>query len=293
MNNKLIKLPLLLTLFFPLWGCESSSKPPIAVNSPLDPLLLTSPLPSPISSPTPPRVVDFVITTSLTSPQDLKVKNGEFINKGQIVSQNSLKYQALAQKYQEIEAKLQQKMLPIPLPTLDIKRQEAELAKAKIFVAQAKQNSQQIQATLRFKDPALSEALDRDKVQQMRALETQQKFAEQKIVELTKDIKTAQENYLSAISNQKKAEQKRQEDVKLLLTEMQQIKQQVKTLFTVSPVSGQISQIQVKKDKNKALTAKISIKPAESLNTVTLPPPPPVPNVNPLPQPISGANKPR
>jgi DNA repair exonuclease SbcCD ATPase subunit len=220
---------------------------------------------------------------TLNSPQDLQVQTGDLITKGQIVSRNTLKYQELLQKEKQLESQLKEKAVPLTPPQIkiDIRKQEAALNQAKLTVAQSQQQYQQLNESLRFKTMALAEALDREKVEQMKVLEQQKREAEQKIATLTNEIKTAQEQYASQVKNYRQAEQTRQQEIKGLMAQIQGIKQQLKRLPIVAPVSGIVTKIEYTDQTNQALTAKIVVKP--SMESETSLPIIPLPNVSPVP----------
>ncbi|MGK7932450.1 MAG: hypothetical protein AB4041_13595 [Microcystaceae cyanobacterium] len=296
MCDRFLKLSLCFSLSLGLWGCESLPKSPLSFKSEPAPSPFLSPsfldsltLSSPLVSPTPSPIADFVITLTLTSPQDLQVQTGDLITKGQVLSRNNLKYQELLQKQQQLDSQLRQKVIPLTPPQMkiDIRKQEAALKQAQLIVAQSQQKHQQIKESLRFKTMALAEALDAEKVQQMNLLEQQKREAEQKIATLTNEIQTAQEQYISATASHQQAEQIRQQEIKQLLSQIQEVKQQLKRLPIVAPISGNITKIEYKDQTNQTLTAKVVVKPTlestTSLPIVPLPSLSPVPTLNNLP----------
>lgn len=155
-------------------------------SSPLSPLSSPSPL-----SPTTPGAGRLVkINISVTSPEDLKVREGDTVSAGQVLADRDKERARLSAAKQQIELSLQKieqaellsppKPLPVPevaeLPPISYKEEEAAISAAELALEQAQRNYELAMQTTPFiKQQATVEMAEAKVTAQGREVDLQQR----------------------------------------------------------------------------------------------------------------------
>ncbi len=119
------------------------------------------------------------ITVTLTSPEDLKVKEGQRIKQGDVISDRTQARQKLEAKKKQLEIAVEQMSLPItaaaPLPPPNYEVEMAAVKKAKFNLEQAEAAYANYPES-KFLDPFLSEIHEPERIKELAQLK-ERKFA--------------------------------------------------------------------------------------------------------------------
>lgn len=230
-------------------------------SSPPQSLLL-----SPINSPSTSH--HHKITVTLTSLSDLKIKVGDLLKPGTIISDHPQERQEIAAKQQQIEAKIIQVSLPIsPIPPLvpqDLASEEIALRQAKLKLEQITQKLN-AGSRLQFKQLELSAIFESDEIKQFNQLQDQQRNAslelEAAIAHLNQTtIRSSQQQYeyeLRLAEYQTRL-QRQQTELSTLKSQLKSLQeQQHDTVEVRSPYSGKVHRIKVLGQQDQKITVEI------------------------------------
>jgi len=210
----------------------------------------------------------FKITVSLTSLDDLKVKQGDRVVKGQVVSDRTAARQQLEAKKRQLEIAIQRMGLPLPsmaeLPEPDFAIEEAAIERAKFELAALEQA---YVPDTRFKTRQLEEMYDKDvlekkaKMQELKARTAME--LNQAIAHLQKArSKYQQQQYQHSLNliRQQTNMQRQQYQLSSLIAKLQDVETKLSELVAVkSPYNGRVRRIKILGQTDRSITAEIRV----------------------------------
>lgn len=222
-------------------------------------------LPSPINSPSSSRY--HKITVALTSLGDLKIKVGDLLKSGTIISDRPQEKQEIAAKQQQIEAKILQVSLPIlPIPPLvsqDFASEEIALRQAKLKLEQITQKLN-AGSQLQFKQIELSEVFESEKIKQFNQLQEQQRNASLEIEAAIARLNEAknrsshqQYEHKLRLAEYQTRLQRQQTELSALKNQLESIKQGQDAVVVRSPYHGKVHRIKVLGQQDQKITVEI------------------------------------
>ena len=250
--------------------------------------LTTTPIVSNSQSPTPinqPVVTNTKVTPSLPSKRkrykvkvtidsldDLKVKKGDKIIKGQVLSDRTAVRQQLEARKKQLEIAIKQMSLSlspiteIPPPNFAIEEAAIKAAKAELELLYKRPLPD-----FRFKDKQHQQIFDKDIIKQHAALsETRAKAAIQ-LTSAIAQLEKARSNYQRQqyqhslnLVQQQTNQQRQQYQLASLVAQQEEVEAKLRELVAVtSPYNGRVRRIKIIGQNNKRITAEIKINVAE------------------------------
>jgi biotin carboxyl carrier protein len=210
------------------------------------------------------------ITVNLTSMGDLKIKEGDRIQQGDIISDRTEQRQRLEAKKKQLEVAIAQMSLPLnpiaSLPAPNLEAEEVALKKAKAELDLATKALEQA-PELPFKQQWLNEDLRPEKIRQQAALKERQikaAIAVEASVARMNETKTRyqQQQYQHSIqlAAQQTNLQKQQYDMASLTNQLQEIETKLDELVAVrSPYAGRVRRIKVLGQNERLITVEITL----------------------------------
>lgn len=270
------------------FGCAQSTQPeynppPVPTVSPETSTI--PPEPDELPSATP-RKVD--VTVALSDPEDLKVKPGDQLEKGEIISDMTRRRTQLERTKKQLDLSLEQLNLPIPepLPVVDVELPPPDLTMETEAIKQAQLALEQAQESVEFQKAKL-EATRRFKIPEMNAIDQAQGYTE--LLQLEQNRQSAALGIMQSVAArqakqrdyqylqyQQALEQQRnlmayQRDVSnyvanvqrvgvsrnQLLTRLDEVETELEQASVVSPYAGVVRRVDVERQSNDTLQARL------------------------------------
>jgi HAMP domain-containing protein len=197
--------------------------------------------PNPVKEPSQPSRHKIVV--NLTSPNDLKVKEGQRIQQGDVISDRTEARQKLEAKKRHLEVAIAQMSLPLnpiaslPAPNLDA--EQVALKKATFQLEQATKALNEYPG-VQFKDPWLREVFEPEKIKELASLKQRQleaSIAVEAALARLSEAKTRyqQQQYQHSIqlAAQQTNLQKQQYDMASLMSQLQEVETKLGELVAV------------------------------------------------------------
>jgi biotin carboxyl carrier protein len=222
---------------------------------------------SPVSYPTAAQSHPHKITLTIAALSELKIKVGDPIQPGTILSDRLQERQELAARLQQIEAEIGQLSLPIPpvpLPVpVNLASEEIALRQAKLKLAQIQQHFDR-GSGLQFKQLELSEVFESDKVKQIDQLHNQQHQAhlevESAIARLNEArIRQQQQQYENSLrlAEYRTRLQRQQYELTARRSQRQTLIEQQQNLVVRAPYRGKVHRIKILGQQERKITVEI------------------------------------
>ncbi|GFE71376.1 hypothetical protein [Chroococcus sp. FPU101] len=242
-----------------VWGASFVFNEPSP--SPPNPSPVLSPIPTPTTSP------QHKIIVTITSLNDLKIKIGDRIQPDTIIADHPVERQELATKQQQLEAKITQLSLPLPLvpsPVLpNLASEEIALRQAKLKLEQINQKLN-AGSQLQFKQLELSAIFESEEIEQYKQLQDQQHHARLELeaaiarLDEAKNRYDQQQNeYQLRLADYQTRILRQQDELALLQNQLKTLRDQHHTEVVRSPYSGQVHRIKVIKQQDQNITVEI------------------------------------
>jgi biotin carboxyl carrier protein len=208
------------------------------------------------------------ITVNLTSTDDLKVKEGQKIEKGDVISDRTEARQQLEARKKQLTLAIQQLALPLnpvaslPLPNLDA--EEVALKKAKFELNQATAALKNYPDFLPFREEWMNKP---EKVEKLATLKQRQLEASIKVEAALARLSEAKTRYqqqqyqhsIQLVAQQTNL-QKQQYDMTSLMSQLQDVETKLSELVTVrSPYSGRVRKIRILGQNERMITAEVTL----------------------------------
>lgn len=210
----------------------------------------------------------FTINVTLTDPSDLKVKQGDKVVKGQILSDRTTARQQLEAKKRQLEIAIKQISLPLSqiteLPKSDFAIEEMAIKTAK---AELELINQVPLPEFRFKGKELQNILDRKIVKERAAISKAKLKAAIKLTNAISRLEKARVNHqrqqyqhsLNLIRQQTNM-QRQQYQLASLVTQLQEVESKLSEIVAVkSPYNGRIRRIKILGQTDRNIQAEIRI----------------------------------
>jgi hypothetical protein len=271
------------------FGCSTQTNqpeynpPPVPAVSPETSTIQPEPDDLPSSTP---RKVD--VTVSLSDPEDLKVKPGDQLEKGEIISDMTRRRTQLERTKKQLDLSLEQLNLPIPeplpvadveLPPPDLTMETEAIKQAQLALQQAQESvafqKAKLEATLRFKLPEMnaidqaqgySELLQLEQNRQSAALAIMQSVAArqakqrdyqyqqyQQALEQQRNLMAYQRDVSSFVVNVQRVGVERNQ----LLTRLDEVETELEQASVFSPYAGVVRRVDVEQQSNDTLQARL------------------------------------
>ncbi|MEM1392138.1 MAG: hypothetical protein AAGG00_02385 [Cyanobacteria bacterium P01_H01_bin.150] len=234
------------------------------INQPIPKLVSTS-IPTNKNRTTPRR---FKINVTLTDPSDLKVKQGDKVVKGQILSDRTQSRQQLEAKKRQLEIAIERMSLPLSQiaepPKSDFSIQEMAIKTAK---AELELINQTPLPEFRFKGRELQNILDREVVKERAAISEAKLKASIGLTNAIAQLEKARTNHqqqqyqhsLNLIRQQTNM-QRQQYQLASLVAQLQEVEAKLSEIVAVkSPYNGNIRRIKILGQTDRNITAEIRI----------------------------------
>jgi hypothetical protein len=245
-----------------LTGCQnnSPSEPPAAIvvpTEPVEPVETQQPIKKPPSSV--PRQLK--ISVDISAPEDLKVKVGDRLVKGQILSDRPSERQSLEAKKKQLvlaiaQARLLLQISPLSQPNFEIEEIGLAEAKAKL------ENLDNPDPGFQFKQQWLREVFEAEKIAEMRKL-SEQRLSDMMSLEVAiARLNEAKLKYQQQVLDYQTLMTQKKYELTSLQTQLDEVERQLQTISQIkSPYSGEVKKIKFASQSNNTLTAQITIAP--------------------------------
>ena len=248
-----------LTSWFSLTKTSSSQiNPPTPIN-------ISTSIPNSKTSTTPRR---FKITVALTDLSDLKVKQGDRVTKGQVLSDRTQARQQLESKKRQLKIAIERMSLPLSsvaeLPKPDFSIEEAAIERAKYELAAL--DKTYIPDT-RFKTRLLEEMYDKDILEKRAKIQESKARVAMELNQAIAQLQKARANYqqqqyqhsLNLIRQQTNM-QRQEYQLASLVSRLQEVESKLSEIIAVkSPYKGRIRRIKILGQTDRSITAEIRI----------------------------------
>lgn len=210
----------------------------------------------------------FKITVALTDLSDLKVKQGDRLFQGQILSDRTQARQQLEAKKRQLEIAIQRMSLPLSkvaeLPKPDFAIEEAAIERAKYELAAL--DDAYVPET-RFKTRELEEMYDKDILEKRAKFQESKARAAMQLNQAISQLQKARAGYqqqqyqhsLNLIRQQTNM-QRQQYQLSSLVSRLQEVEAQLSEIVAVkSPYNGRVRRIKILGQTDRNITAEIRI----------------------------------
>lgn len=234
------------------------------INQPAPTFISTS-IPTTKNRTTPRR---FKINVTLTDLSDLKVKQGDKVVKGQVLSDRTQSRQQLKAKKRQLEIAIERMSLPLSsvaeLPKPDFAIEEAAIERAKYELAAL--DNTYIPKT-RFKTRELEEIHDRNILEKRAKLQESKARAAMELNQAVAQLQKARANHqqqqyrhsLNLIRQQTNM-QRQQYQLASLVAQLQEVETKLSEMVTVkSPYNGHVRRIKIIGQTDRSIQAEIRI----------------------------------
>jgi biotin carboxyl carrier protein len=208
------------------------------------------------------------INVTVATPEDLKVKPGDEIIKGQLISDRPSERAALTAKKQQLEISIQQASFPISPPIKpNFDAQTIALQQTKINNSPNKVET--TLPTLNFIDPELQQVFEADKLAEINRIKQEQAKQEQTLKQQEIEIETAlarleeaKVQYQAQLTQYQQSIERQQLELTSLRSQLAEVKSQLRGVGEVrSPYSGVIKKIKVIGQNNNTMEVEVTIIP--------------------------------
>lgn len=210
------------------------------------------------------------ITLSLTSMDDLKVKEKDRIKEGDIISDRTSDRQRLEAKKKQLEIAIAQLSLPLsqlaPLPEPNLEQERVALKQAQLELEMATKALEN-KADTPFRQDWLSEALEPEKVKEQAALKERQIKAAVQVEAALARMSEAKTNYqqeqyqhsIQLAAHQTNL-QKQQYEMASLTSQLQEVEEKLGELVAVrSPYSGRVRRVKVLGQNERKIAVEVTL----------------------------------
>jgi len=208
------------------------------------------------------------ITVTVSSPEDIKVEEGDRITEGEVIADRTKEREKLIQQRDQLQLVINKAMqatpIPPPPPEPSYAAQQAAVAEAREMVAYWKQLPQ---PKYRFKQEDLIVSLDTETVEKRQDIAQKQIEAQQELNSAIANLQDAQSRYQRELYtyniNLSKAEadqRQREMDVLRLREKLDNLNQQISELSVVrSPYAGRVRRVKIMNQNNLTITAEVTL----------------------------------
>lgn len=210
------------------------------------------------------------ITVNLTSPNDLKVKEGQRVKSGDVISDRTEQRQQLEAKKRQLEMAIAQMSLPLnaiaSLPEPNLDSEQVALKKAQFELEQATKALNEYPG-VQFKEPQLREVFEPEKIKEIARLKQRQlsasigvEIALARLSEAKTRYQQQQYQHSIQLAAQQTNLQKQQYDLASLTSQLQDVETKLGELVAVrSPYSGRIRRVKILGQNERMITAEITL----------------------------------
>jgi len=208
------------------------------------------------------------ITVTVSSPEDIKVAEGDRITEGAVIADRTKEREKLIQQRDQLQLvinkAIQATPIPPPPPEPSYAAQLAAVAEAREMVAYWKQLPQ---PRYRFKQEDLIVSLDTETVEKRQDIAQKQIEAQQELNSAIANLQDAQSRYQRELYNyninlsKAEADQRQREmDVLRLREKLDNLNQQISELSVVrSPYAGRVRRVKIMNQNNLTITAEVTL----------------------------------
>ncbi len=210
------------------------------------------------------------ITVTLTSPDDLKVKEGQRIKLGDVISDRTQARQKLEAKKKQLEIAVEQMSLPItaaaPLPPPNYEVEMAAVKKAKFNLEQAEVAIANYPES-KFLDPFLSEIHEPERIKELAQLKERKVAAAIALEAAVARLDAAKAAYQQRryqhsleMSRHQTNLQRQQYQLASLVNQLQEVESKLEEIVAVrSPYSGRVRRVKILGQNDRVITAEITL----------------------------------
>ncbi|NBD14720.1 MAG: hypothetical protein GVY04_00830 [Cyanobacteria bacterium] len=208
------------------------------------------------------------ITVTVSSPEDIKVAEGDRITEGVVIADRTKEREKLIQQRDQLQLVINKAMqatpIPPPPPEPSYAAQQAAVEEAREMVAYWKQLPQ---PRYRFKQEDLIVSLDTETVEKRQDIAQKQIEAQQELNSAIANLQDAQARYQRELYNyninltKAEADQRQREmDVLRLREKLDNLNQQISELSVVrSPYAGRVRRVKIMNQNNLTITAEVTL----------------------------------
>jgi len=208
------------------------------------------------------------ITVTVSSPEDIKVAEGDRITEGAVIADRTKEREKLIQQRDQLQLvinkAIQATPIPPPPPEPSYAAQLAAVEEAREMVAYWKQLPQ---PRYRFKQEDLIVSLDTETVEKRQDIAQKQIEAQQELNSAIANLQDAQSRYQRELYNyninltKAEADQRQREmDVLRLREKLDNLNQQISELSVVrSPYAGRVRRVKIISQNNLTITAEVTL----------------------------------
>jgi biotin carboxyl carrier protein len=208
------------------------------------------------------------VTVNLISPNDLKVKEGQRIKEGDVISDRTEARQQLEARKKQLENAISQMSLPLnpiaSLPEPNLESEQIALKKAQFELSAATKAKDEYPG-IQFKEAQLREVFEPEKVKELAKLKQRQlsasigvEIALARLSEAKTRYQQQQYQHSIQLAAQQTNLQKQQYDVAALTSQLQDVETKLSELVAVrSPYSGRVRRVKILGQSERLITAEI------------------------------------
>ncbi|NET08558.1 MAG: hypothetical protein F6K09_01615 [Merismopedia sp. SIO2A8] len=227
-----------------------------------------SPLPTTQVQPTAPKRHRIKLT--VTSPEDIKVLQGDRVEAGELLSDRTAQRQRLEAKRNQLQIAINQMSLPLaPIPEPpppSFSREEVAIAKARNEIA-AIEREIKAAPPLRFKVDYLNEVHEQDKIQKRQRLQEKYIKAQIALEAAIARLDAAKTRYQQRqyrhsleIARHQTNAQHQQYQLASLMNQFQEVEAELAELSIVrSPFAGRVRRVKILQQTDRVITAEITL----------------------------------
>ncbi|MDJ0902193.1 MAG: hypothetical protein QNJ55_25665 [Xenococcus sp. MO_188.B8] len=211
------------------------------------------------------------ITLVLSQLSDLKVKEGQRINVGDIISDRTTERTKLQAKKQRLEASLTRVRLPLrelkPVPEPKFQTELAALKQAQFQLDSIVQQIDNYGQKFYHKDPWHIQVLESDKVQRLAELKRQELAASINVERAIAALDEAKLNYQKQqyehslkVSDYQTLMQRQQTQITSLQSQLDKVDEELEQLTSVySPYQGKVRRVKILGQNEQSITAEVTL----------------------------------
>ena len=205
------------------------------------------------------------ITLTVSSPEDIKVKPGDEIVKGQVIADRPEEQAALLAKKTQLEIAIKQATLGLaapPPPAPNFEGQEKALRQSKAMI-----ETQTLDPGFQFKDRWLQEIFESEKI-------AQENQIKQRKLEKSADIETslaklqeAKAQYQQQLGQYQQQRERQRYELNSLQVQLAEVEGELQRVEAVrSPYSGKVKKVKVKGQTGNQLEVEVTVVPRGNSN---------------------------
>lgn len=208
------------------------------------------------------------ITVTVSSPEDIKVEEGDRITEGEVIADRTKEREKLIQQRDQLQLVINKAIQATPLPSAppepSYAAQQAAVEEAREMVAYWKQLPK---PEYRFKQEDLILSLDAETVEKRQTLAQKRIEAQQELNSAIANLQDAKSRYQRELYNhninlsKEEANQRQREmDVLRLREKLDNLNQQIGELSVVrSPYAGRVRRVKIINQNNLTITAEVTL----------------------------------